>query len=250
MKREIEIRNASVKYYMRKTGRRGPNTTEESAVGAKISIGAHYLEVEALRNISLSLKEGDRVGLIGRNGSGKSTLLKLCAGALAPHTGSIHIQGKVTPQLALGAGLQKELSGRKNAELKCLYMGTPQRQIATRIEEVKALSELGMYFELPIRSYSAGMRSRLVMSLMHIMRAEILLMDEWINVADASIGSTANRLQAELIEESRILMIASHSRRILEEWTDSLVCMHKGEIVEHGPVSEVYEKYSRQVAST
>jgi ABC-type polysaccharide/polyol phosphate transport system ATPase subunit len=239
----IDIKNASVSYFLRKRGGSAEKKLSRGSVGASIVVGKRYLEINALRNVSLSLKTGDRVGLVGINGSGKSTLLKLCSGALAVQSGSIDISGRVSPQFALGSGIKPNLTGRRNAELKCLYMGTSQRTIQSRVEEVKELSELGGYFELPVHTYSAGMKSRLVMSLMNLVHADILIMDEWINAADASVNKTVNALQSRLIESASILVMASHSQRVLRDWTDSLVWLDQGEIKGYGPFKEVYREY-------
>lgn len=242
MSAKIDIKGVSVSYFLRKAGI-SDKATEKGSVGAQVTIAKRYLEVAALRDVSLSLRQGDRVGLVGINGSGKSTLLKLCAGALTAQKGTIEIEGRVSPQFSLGSGIKTELSGRRNAELKCLYMGVPQRNILQHVEEVKALSGLGGYFELPVKSYSAGMRSRLVMSFLRLVRGDILIMDEWVNVADPTLNSTIGGLQSRIIERSKILMLASHSRRVLEEWVNTLVWLENGQIRAHGPVDKVYEEY-------
>ena len=249
----IEIKDASVSYFLRhKPRRRGKKRRklERGVVGGQIIERAHYLEIAALKNVTLSLKQGDRVGLIGVNGSGKSTLLKLCSGGLAVQSGSIAIEGRVSAQFSLGAGLKPSLSGRRNVELKCLYMGTPQRSIADRVEEVKALSGLGGYFELPVSSYSAGMRSRLVMSMIRLVRADILIMDEWIGAADDTVNKTVGRLQRDLIESASLLIMASHSERVLKQWVNTLVWLDAGEVKAIGPMAEVYAEYRRSVAAS
>jgi ABC-2 type transport system ATP-binding protein/lipopolysaccharide transport system ATP-binding protein len=239
---KIEIENVSVNYFLRKHGDL-KKMTERGAVGAEVKVGKRFLEVAALKNVSVSIRDGDRVGLVGINGSGKSTLLKLCAGALGHQSGSVTIEGKVSPQFKLGAGLQNKLSGRQNAELKCLYMGVPQLSLRRLVEEVKEISGLGGYFELPLHSYSAGMRSRLVMSLLRLVRGEILVMDEWINAVDPSLHATVGGLQAQLIERAKILLLASHSRRVLEEWVERLIWLDNGHIRADGPIREVYAEY-------
>jgi ABC-type polysaccharide/polyol phosphate transport system ATPase subunit len=239
----IDLKDVSVSYFLRKTGDAN-KATEEGSVGAPVLIGKRYLEIAALKNISLTIQEGERVGLIGINGSGKSTLLKLCAGALSVQSGSLNIVGEVSPQFSLGAGLKSTLSGRQNARLKCLYMGLPQRDISRYVEDVKRLSGLGGYFELPIQSYSAGMKSRLVMSLLRMVRGEILIMDEWINAADASLSEEIGGLQEQLIKRAKILLLASHSRRVLETWVDKLVWLHRGKLRAVGGVSEVFDEYT------
>jgi ABC-type polysaccharide/polyol phosphate transport system ATPase subunit len=240
----IELDNVSVSYFLHKQGTTKGNL-ERGSVGAPILVRNRYLEIAALKNVSLSIKDGDRVGLIGINGSGKSTLLKLCAGGLSAQSGTLRIDGRVSPQFSLGAGMKGSLSGRRNAELKALYMRMAQRSIAARVEEVKALSGLGGYFELPVSSYSAGMRSRLVMSMISLVKADILVMDEWIGAADATVNSVASALQTDLVQSASILVVASHSERILKQWTNRLVWLEQGEVRMSGPFDEVYPEYTR-----
>jgi ABC-type polysaccharide/polyol phosphate transport system ATPase subunit len=244
----IEIKDASVSYFLRHHGEKG-RSLERNAVGGQIIVRQRYLEIAALRNVTLSFKQGDRVGLVGLNGSGKSTLLKLCAGALAVQSGSISIDGAVSAQFSLGAGIKPTLSGRRNAELKCLYMGTPQRTISDRVDEIREISGLGGYFELPVRSYSAGMKSRLVMSLMKLVRGDILVMDEWIGAADATINATVSTLQEDLVRSASIVIMASHSRSVLDQWTDQLVWVDKGQIRKVGPTPEVWEEYQEFIGT-
>lgn len=239
----IDLKDASVSYFIRKRVEKSDGDLGRGSVGANIVRSGAHLEIQALRNINIHIGEGERVGLIGVNGSGKSTLLQLCAGALSVQKGSIKIDGKVSPQFSLGSGVRRSLSGRRNAELKCLYMGTPQRSIPDRVEEIKQLSGLGGFFELPVSSYSAGMRSRLVMSMLRLVRAEILVMDEWIGAADATVNQTVGRLQRELIGNAAILVIASHSRQVLTDWTTRLIWLDRGDIRMDGPLDEVHDAY-------
>jgi ABC-2 type transport system ATP-binding protein/lipopolysaccharide transport system ATP-binding protein len=245
----IEIKDASVSYFLRHKGERN-RSLERGTVGGQIIERQRYLEIAALKNVTLSFKHGQRVGLIGLNGSGKSTLLKLCSGALSVQSGSITIDGRVSAQFSLGAGIKPALSGRRNAELKCLYMGTPQRTIAERVEDVKALSGLGGYFELPVSSYSAGMRSRLVMSMIRLVKADILVMDEWIGTADGAVNKSVGRLQRELIESASLLVLASHAERVLKQWVDTVVWLDGGEVRAVGTMEEVFPDYQKLLASS
>jgi len=242
----IQLDAVNVSYFLRKQNN-VEKKMSESVVGAQILIGKKYLEIPALRSVSLAFQEGDRVGLVGINGSGKSTLLKLCSGAVSPQSGSVKIEGQISPQFSLGAGLKSRLTGRQNTELKCLYLGIPQLKISDYVDEIKGISGLGGYFELPIETYSAGMRSRLVMSLLRLIRGEILIMDEWINAVDPTLNATVGGLQADLINNSKILLLASHSRRVLEEWVEKIVWLHRGEVREFGDIKNVYPEYQKWV---
>lgn len=245
---KIQLQNADVSYYIRKTAATKKDL-ERDAVGVPILVGQRYLEIAALRDISLTLTDGDRVGLIGSNGSGKSTLLKLCAGALSVQSGSMEIVGIVRPQFALAAGLKPQLSGRQNAELKCLYLGVSQRDVGHHVEGVKDMSGLGGYFELPISSYSAGMKSRFVMSLLRLVQGEILIMDEWVNAVDPRLNETVEGIQKRLINQSKILLLASHSEQVLKSWVDKLIWLDQGRMKMFGEVDEVYKEYSSWLRS-
>lgn len=242
----IEIRDATVSYLLRQARPMG-RSLSRAFVGGKISQSRRYVEITALEGVSLSIRDGDRVGLIGSNGSGKTTLLRLCAGALAAKAGHVEVEGRVTPQFSMMSGIRTELSGRLNAELKSLYLNVPQRQIPEKIEQIRELSGLGGYYELPVSSYSAGMRSRLVIAMLTLVRAEILVMDEWIGAADASLTSKTSALQSELIERTSIMLMASHSQALLKEWANELVWLDQGKIVQVGSVHEVLAQYNEWI---
>ena len=244
----IDINDASVSYFLRHRPEK-QRSFERGSVGGQIIVRQRFVEIEALKNIDLHFKTGDRVGLIGHNGSGKSTLLQLCSGALSVKSGSIVVEGRVSAQFSLGAGIRPALTGRRNTELKCLYMGTPQRSIADRVEEVKELSGLGGYFELPVSSYSQGMRSRLVMSMIRLVKADILIMDEWIGTADGAVNKKVGKIQSDLMESASLLVCASHSERVLREWVDTVVWLEAGEIRAIGTPDEIFPEYQKALAS-
>lgn len=218
-------------------------------VGAEIRSKGRFLEIQALKGISLDLKKGDKVGLVGINGSGKSTLLKVLAKCLSISSGTIEIEGSLCPQFSLASGMRQPLSGRGNSVLKCLYHGVPMRKINQHVEQIKELAGLGEYFEMPVRTYSAGMRSRLAMSLMSIMSGDIVIMDEWISAADATINEIASKLQTNLLSSAEILVMASHSERVLKDWTDRVIWLDHGKIMEDGPIDDVLKSYREFVRS-
>lgn len=244
----LAFTDVSVSYYLRhRPGSRSPK--DRGSVGAELVAGRHYLEIPALQGVSFSFGDGSRVGLIGVNGSGKSTLLKTCSGALSIKSGTMRSEGRISPQFSLGAGIKPALTGRRNAELKCLYANVPWPAIPEAIEQVKEVSGLGGYFELPVQTYSAGMRSRFVMGLMQLQHGDILIMDEWISAADASVGDTASQLRQGLMDRGSIILLASHSRELLTKWTETLVWLDAGRVRNIGPTAEVLADYDGWIAS-
>lgn len=216
---------------------------QRQELGAVIERKSRFIEIKALRGISLEIPDGARVGLVGINGSGKSTLLKLCAGTLKAQSGRVDIIGEVNPQFSINSGMRPQLTGRQNARLKCLYYNIPSDEIPENVERIREASGLGEYFDLPMRIYSAGMRSRLSMSVLGLLKGEIVVMDEWLSAADASVNAIASRLQTQLIESARILIMASHSEGVLRKWADRLVWLHRGEVRATGSHDEVLGAY-------
>ena len=199
--------------------------------------------VEALRDITLSLKEGDRVGLVGHNGAGKSTLLRLLSGIYEPSRGSAQIRGRVAPVFDLGVGMDPEISGYENIIIRGLFLGQTRKQMLAKIEEIADFTELGDYLEMPLRTYSTGMRVRLAMGVVTSIDPEILLLDEGIGAVDAEFMKKARiRLQA-LVERSGILVFASHSNEFLAQLCDTAMWIDHGQIREQGGIEDVVRAY-------
>src|SRR5690606_5073699 len=149
------------------------------------------VEVQALSDVSLDLKEGDRLGLVGRNGAGKSTLLKVLAGLVHPQRGGVRVEGRVAPLLTRGLGIHPELSGANNIELPMRLLGATEAEIKRAKRDVPEWSGLGEFIHLPVRTYSAGMRARLLFAICTAVRGEILIMDEWLSAGDADFVNKA-----------------------------------------------------------
>ncbi|MDO5513261.1 ABC transporter ATP-binding protein, partial [Corynebacterium sp.] len=147
--------------------------------------------VEALKDINLHLREGDRVGLVGHNGAGKSTLLRLLSGIYEPTRGSAHIRGRVAPVFDLGVGMDPEISGYENIIIRGLFLGQTRKQMKAKIDEIAEFSELGEYLNMPLRTYSTGMRVRLALGVVTSIEPEILLLDEGIGAVDAAFMAKA-----------------------------------------------------------
>ncbi len=204
------------------------------------------LVVKALGNISISLGDGDRLGLIGRNGAGKSTLLRVLAGIYEPTQGTIERQGMVIPLLDLALGMDDEATGYQNIFLRGMLLGFPKKKIQALVDEIVDFTELGDYLNLPIRTYSSGMRLRLAFAVSTAFRPEILLLDEVIGVGDATFIHKANDRLREFRDAAKIVVISSHSNDVIREMCNKVLWMHEGNVRMLGPTEEVLEAYIRE----
>lgn len=214
------------------------------AAGGAIGRNAdNTVVVEALKDINLHLKEGDRIGLVGHNGAGKSTLLRLLSGIYEPTRGSAVVKGRVAPVFDLGVGMDPEISGFENIIVRGLFLGESRKSMERKMDEIAEFTELGDYLAMPLRTYSTGMRVRVALGVVTSIEPEILLLDEGIGAVDASFMEKARiRLQA-LVEKSGILVFASHSNEFLAQLCDSALWVDHGSIRSCGPVDEIVGQY-------
>jgi ABC-type polysaccharide/polyol phosphate transport system ATPase subunit len=205
------------------------------------------IRVKALNDISLTLNDGDRVGLIGHNGAGKSTLLKLMAGIYEPVSGSIKVEGRVTPLFDAMPGLDGEDTGYENIITSGLLIGMSRQQIEAKIPEIEEFCELGEYLTLPVRTYSTGMTMRLGFALVTALDPGVLLMDEGFGTGDQRFAERAEARMKDFVGRSRILVLASHSDRTIRSMCNKAVLMEAGRIVALGPVNEICDRYYESV---
>jgi ABC-type polysaccharide/polyol phosphate transport system ATPase subunit len=199
--------------------------------------------VRALNGVSLHLEEGDRLGLVGHNGSGKSTLLKVIAGIYEPITGTRKVEGRVTPLFDMMPGLEPEDSGYENILTSGILLGMSRDQVESKIPEIEEFCELGEYLALPVRTYSAGMLMRLGFALVTALEPGVLLMDEGFGTGDLRFTERATKRMEEFIGRSRIIILASHSDRMIKSMCDRAALLHEGQLVAVGPVDDIYERY-------
>lgn len=200
-------------------------------IGSRVSFGAGRLvTVHALRDVSLRIRRGERVGLVGSNGAGKSTLLRTMAGVYEPARGRVRVRGRVTTMFGLGLGLEIEATGMENIRTCGLAAGMTRREIERAAVEIADFTALGDYLDLPLFSYSAGMKARLGFAIATARQPEILLMDEWIGAGDADfLQKVRARLQA-LLDEVGILVLASHNRPLLARLCNRIVRLEGGRV--------------------
>lgn len=194
------------------------------------------VQPSGVRNISLDIKQGEVLGIIGRNGSGKSTLLKMMAGVFPPDSGTIATRGSVSLLAGVGVGFHKELTGRENAYLYGALMGRTTEQIDGLIEEIQSFAELDHHFDRPIRTYSSGMKSRLGISVATAFKPDLLLIDEVLGVGDASFRKKSEKRVKDMISESGTVVIVSHSLGMLKTICDRIIVLDTGSVLHEGDV--------------
>lgn len=188
--------------------------------------------IRALKSITLELKSGDRLGLMGHNGAGKSTLLRTLAGIYSPSSGTIERRGTIASLIDPAIGIEPEATGYENIMLRGLVMGLSRREVERLTPEIGSFSGLGDYLKMPVRTYSTGMAMRLAFSISTSVRADILLMDEWLSVGDADFNAKAEQRMKEMVAGSGILVLASHSPELIARECNRIVLLDHGAIVE------------------
>lgn len=207
------------------------------------------VQPSGVRNISIEVKQGEVLGIIGENGSGKSTLLKIMAGVFPPDSGIIAASGSVSLLAGVGVGFHKELTGRENAYLYGALMGRTTAQIDNLIEQIQSFAELGHHFDRPLRTYSSGMKSRLGISVATEFKPELLLIDEVLGVGDASFRKKSEQRVKDMISQSGTVVMVSHSLAMLKKICNRIIVMNEGSIVYEGDVEEGIDFYSSEKTS-
>jgi ABC-type polysaccharide/polyol phosphate transport system ATPase subunit len=201
--------------------------------------------VEALRDVSLSLRTGDRLALVGSNGAGKTTLLRVIAGIYEPVHGAVVTHGRISPMFDVNLGIDPELSGFDNIRTRALLLGLPPRAIERHIPEIAEFTELGDYLEMPVRTYSSGMMLRLGFAVATCFEPEILLMDEWLLAGDAHFMAKAQLRIQGFVERASVLVLASHNLDLCSRWCTKALWLEQGQVRALGPIKEVLGEYSR-----
>ncbi|MGD9967838.1 MAG: ABC transporter ATP-binding protein [Hyphomonadaceae bacterium] len=203
----------------------------------------------ALNHISFELRDGERLGLLGRNGAGKSTLLRAASGIYAPSEGKVERFGRASPLLDFGTGFEMELTGRENIELRSLILGSTPKEISERRDEIAEFTGLGDFLDQPVRTYSAGMFVRLAFAIATSINPDILILDEVVGAGDAEFIHRANERMKKMVKRGRSLILASHSIAALHELCDRVILIDRGRIVMDGETASVCDLYIRRFAA-
>lgn len=241
----IKLENVSVEFPIYNASNRSlKNRVLKIATGGKVERRHDGLVIiRGLDDISLTLRDRDRIGLIGHNGSGKTTLLRVLSGIYSPTQGTATIHGKCVSLININLGIDPEATGRENIRLRSAMMGIHPKELAKNIERIEEFSGLGDFLNVPFRTYSSGMQMRLAFATSTAVQPEILIMDEWLSTGDEDFKERANQRMRELVDSTRILVLASHSRALIENNCNRVVWLEHGKIKMDGAPAEVLKAY-------
>ena len=203
----------------------------------------NYHDLDAVSNVTFSVKGGEMLGIIGRNGSGKSTLLKIIAGVYRPTAGVVRVNGSIAPLIELGAGMHSELTGRENIMLNGLLMGYSKRQMQDREERIIAFAEIGDFIDVPVKQYSSGMYMRLAFSVATEVDPDILAIDEILAVGDISFQEKCFKRLKHFRESGKTILFVTHSMDQILQHCDRAILMDKGKAIFNGDPKDAVAMY-------
>jgi lipopolysaccharide transport system ATP-binding protein len=214
------------------------------ATGGRLDSDGHgRVVVRALESVSFTINDGERVGLIGHNGAGKSTLLRALSGVFAPSEGVANVDGATGSLIDIGLGINPEATGRENVYIRGALLGLSKATISENIQEIIEFSELGNFIDMPVRTYSAGMHLRLAFAVSTVVRPDVLLMDEWLSVGDEAFRQKAEYRLTEVVNATKILVIATHSRELIDSICTRVIWLEHGKVRMDGPAKVVSAAY-------
>lgn len=239
----IDISNLTIKFRIYHD--RSPSLKEYFANFFKRKSSNSYSEYAAINSVSLTIREGDRVGIIGHNGAGKSTLLKAICRVYESDIGSVTVQGKVAPLLEIGAGFHPEFTGRENIYLNGAILGYDKSIMQSIEKEVTKFAELEEFIDTPVKYYSTGMYMRLAFSLATAVHPDILVLDEIFAGGDASFMKKAQERMRLMIDNAKIMIMVSHDAELVRQMCNRVIWLNHGEIIADGNVNDVLDEYLR-----
>jgi ABC-type polysaccharide/polyol phosphate transport system ATPase subunit len=206
-----------------------------------------FRKLLALNDISLSIKQGEIFGILGRNGAGKTTLLKVLSRVLDPKSGRVWINGGVHPLLQLGAGFHQELTGLENVFLNGTILGHSRKEIEEKLPQIIDFSEIGDFIHAPIRTYSSGMLARLGFSVATAWIPDILILDEVLSVGDAAFVQKCSNRMKVIQDSGATILLVSHSIELVESLCQRAMLLDHGKLLEIGPVKDVCQTYNQMI---
>ena len=216
-------------------------------VGAQLN-NRHQKSLQVVNDVSFSLEDGDRLAIIGPNGAGKSSLLNVLAGIYEPTQGVLESEGSVSAVFNIGLGMRREATGYRNIEIRCLMAGLNKTEIQRVTRDVEGFSGLGEFLHLPVKLYSRGMALRLNFALVTAMRADIVLMDEWIGAGDKEFRAKVIERMHDFVGSASIVVLTSHNTKLLQRVCNYALWMERGHVVKYGDAHSIIEEYQTETA--
>jgi len=229
----VLMKNVCVEFPMYNTvGRSLKIHLMQAATGGRMGSNEQgRVVVQALQNICLDLKEGDRLGVSGHNGAGKSTLLRVICGVYEPTAGLLDVKGKITSMIDLSLGMDGEATGIENIYLRGALLGLSRRWLSSKVSDIVDFAGLGDFIQMPLRTYSTGMQMRLAFSIATLQQPEILVMDEWLTVGDSEFNEKAQERLREIVQKTSILVIATHSPELVGHVCNRMIRLERGALI-------------------
>ena len=238
----IVLRNVSVAFPVLSFRDRSLRSRFVSAVTLRRKAAVSHV-ITALNEISLDIRAGDRLAIIGANGAGKTTLLRVLAGIYYPTGGSIDVLGRCLSLFDLSAGFDEEATGYENIMRRGLVIGARRSEIDARRAEIAEFTELGDRLDLPLRTHSSGMMLRLIFGVATAIEGEIVLLDEWIGVGDQQFRKKARQRLGEIVARAGILVLASHDVELVKSTCNRAILLEQGRIIAAGTTEEILGRY-------
>lgn len=242
---DIQVDNVSMRYRL---SNQKVDSIKEFFI-RKMKKEIRYTDFYALKSVSFTIGQGERVGIIGHNGAGKSTLLKIISGVMKPTEGTVSVNGSIAPLLELGAGFDPELTGSENIFLNGALLGKSKEFMENKYDEIVDFAELGEFIYTPVKNYSSGMRARLGFSIAIQVDPDILIVDEILGVGDQNFKKKSSDTMKQLLQSGKTVILVSHNLGQIKQLTDRVIWLHKGEIKEIGETQKLCEKYQASMKS-
>ena len=239
----VSLRNVTVSFPIFNQHTRSIKNAVFTRLGGRLADHAGTVHVNALSGVSLELRDGDRLGLVGHNGAGKTTFLRVVAGVYPPVSGEVVVDGKVSSYTDITLGMDFEATGWQNIIFRCIFLGMTFAEAERLAPSIAEFSELGEYLDLPVRTYSSGMFVRLAFAISTAAQPDIVIMDEMIGAGDQQFIEKAQKRVKEMLARARIMILASHSEVIVRHFCNKVAWMEKGSVKLMGPTDEVLPTY-------
>lgn len=206
-----------------------------------------YDKFLALSNVSFSVNKGDRVGVLGLNGAGKSTLMKVIAGVFKPTEGNVEKQGVIAPMIELGAGFDKQYTGKENIFLYGAVLGHSRKFMEEKFDEIVDFAELHDFIDVPLKNYSSGMRTRLGFAIATVVKPDILILDEVLSVGDAKFRKKSEKKLLEMMDTGVTVLFVSHNLEQVSRICNKAMILEKGKMIAYGDMNDVVDQYKEMV---